>query len=585
MTAVKKWILNPQGSDEKTLSLSRQLGVSAIISNLLVQRGVDTVEKTHRFFNPKLTELHSPFLMKDMDKAVERLEQAVKNNEKIMVYGDYDVDGTTAVSLIYVFVNYILGHSNVQFYIPDRYDEGYGISKKAIDYAKNCDTKLFIVLDCGIKAVEEVAYAKSLGVDFIICDHHLADDILPDAVAVLDPKRPDCDYPFDELSGCGVGFKLAQGYAERNNIPFNKVATLLDFLVVSIAADIVSIVDENRILAYYGLRKLSSCPSLGLKAIIKTCDLQDNKNLSIDDIVFKIGPRINAAGRMANNIDAGSSSGGNNAVKLLISRTSEDAERYVKIVDNHNTNRKEVDRSITVEALKYVADTEDSDYKKCTVIYNPLWMKGVLGIVASRLIERHYKPTIVLTLSDGLISGSARSIKGFDIYQAVEHCADLLENFGGHTYAAGMTLKEENFVAFKDRFEKYVEDNITDNTLISHINVDCDIELSDVNSTLLRSLSKFHPFGPGNARPIFRSRKLYDAGQGRPVGRVGEHLKLDVIGEDSGRSLPAIGFGLSHYVETTLSGHSFDMCYAITENSYRGDVKLQLRIKDIKKTT
>ena len=585
MIAAKKWILNSQGNDEKTLSLSRQLDVSAVISNLLVQRGIDTVEKANRFFNPKLTELHSPFLMKDMDKAVERLEQAIRDKEKIMVYGDYDVDGTTAVSLIYVFVNYILGHSNVQFYIPDRYEEGYGISNKAIDYAKSCDTKLFIALDCGIKAVNEVAYAKSLGIDFIICDHHLADDVLPDAVAVLDPKRPDCNYPFDELSGCGVGFKFAQGYAERNNIPFNKVATLLDFLVVSIAADIVSIVDENRILAYYGLRKLSSCPSLGLKAIIRTCDLHDNKNLSIDDIVFKIGPRINAAGRMANKADGGSSSGGNNAVKLLISRTADDAQHYVKIVDDHNTNRKEVDRSITVEALKHVENTENSVDDKCTVIYNPLWMKGVLGIVASRLIEKHYKPTIVLTMSDGLISGSARSIKGFDIYQAVEHCSDLLENFGGHTYAAGMTLKEENFEAFKAKFEKYVEEHISDDVLVSHIDVDCDIQLSDINGLLLRSLSKFQPFGPGNSRPTFRSRRLHDAGQGRPVGKEGEHLKLDVIGEEPGKALPAIGFGLSQYVDTTLAGHAFDMCYSVTENNYRGDVKLQLRIKDIKKST
>lgn len=582
MIAVKKWILNPQGDKEMILSISRQMGLSAVVSNLLVQRGVDTVDKVHKFFNPQLSDLYDPFLMKDMDKAVLRLEQAIRNNEKIMVYGDYDVDGTTAVALMYSFINYKLGHPNVQFYIPDRYDEGYGISRKSIEYSKDCNVKLIIALDCGVKAVEEVAYAKSLGMDFVICDHHLQGEFLPDAVAILDPKRLDCQYPFDELSGCGVGFKLAQGYAQKNNIPFEKVAGLLDLLVVSIASDIVSITGENRILAYHGLQKLTREPIFGLKTILKTCELV-GQVISIDDIVFKVGPRINAAGRMAN-CATGSSSGGNNAVKLMISRNKEDADKYVKIVDNRNSDRKEVDRSITVEALDLVKSDPLFDERKCTVIYNPNWMKGVLGIVASRLIEKYYRPTVVLTETDGLISGSARSVAGFDLYQAVESCADLLENFGGHTYAAGMTMKKENYEKFKERFENYVNVNISDEMLISHIDIDCEIDINDVNSALMRDLSKFHPFGPGNTRPVFRSRKLNDAGQGRPVGREGEHLKLDVIGCQMGKSVPAIGFGLSAYADTTLKGHAFDMCYALTENTYRGVAKLQLRIKDIKES-
>lgn len=584
MMAVKKWILNSQGDSEKTLSLSRQMGISMVISNLLVQRGVDTVDKVKKFFNPQLSELYDPFLMKDMDLAVSRLEQAIRNKEKIMIYGDYDVDGTTAVSLVYIFLNNILGYSNVQFYIPDRYVEGYGISKSAIDYAKSCDTKLLIALDCGIKAIDEVDYASSLGIDFIICDHHLQGDDLPKAVAVLDPKRNDCNYPFDELSGCGVGFKLVQGYSQNNNIPFSKIESLLDLLVVSIASDIVSMVDENRILAYHGLKKLSTSPSLGLKAILKTSELI-NQNISIDDIVFKIGPRINAAGRMENCVDSGSSSGGNNAVKLLISRTEEHAYKYLKIVDSRNSNRKEVDRSITIQALELVKNESLSGIKKCTVIYNPNWMKGVLGIVASRLIEHHYRPTVVLTEANGVISGSARSVKGFDLYQAVEHCSDLLENFGGHTYAAGMTMKKENYEKFKQKFENYVDSNISDEVLTPHINIDADIDIKCVNNVLLRDLFKFHPFGPGNNRPTFRSRKLHDAGQGRPVGREGEHLKLDIITNEISRSVSAIGFGLSHYSDIVLTEQAFDMCYSITENSYRGETKLQLRIKDIKKST
>lgn len=581
MLAEKKWILNSQGDIEKTVLLSKELGIQTVLANLLVQRGIDTVEKANKFFNPKLEELYSPFLMKDMDCAVKRLEQAIANNENIMVYGDYDVDGTTAVSLMYVFINYIIGHKKVQFYIPDRYKEGYGISKKSIEYAKSREVKLIIALDCGIKANEEISYAKSIGIDFIICDHHLPGDVLPDTVAVLDPKRSDCQYPFKELSGCGVGFKFAQAYSERNDIPFEKIESLLDFLVVSIASDIVSIIDENRILAYFGLKRLSQTPCLGLKSIINICEL-NNQNITIDDIVFKIGPRINAAGRMENEIEGGSSSGGNNSVKLLISNSKENASEYGRIINDRNDNRKEIDRTITDEARVLVESDINYKTRKCTVIYNPSWMKGVVGIVASRLIESYYRPTVVLTESNGLISGSARSIVGFDLYQAIEHCSDLLENFGGHTYAAGLTMKSENLEPFKTKFEAYVNANITDDILIPHLNIDCYLDLKEIDSKLMREISKFQPFGPGNNRPVFCTKNVHDSGQGRPVGKTGEHLKLDIINKDIIRSIPAIAFGQSNKGDYALSGNPFDICYSITENNYRGETKLQLRVKDIK---
>lgn len=573
------WVLKSQCDCEKSRALSAELGLPEVLSNLLVQRGIDSLVKAEKFFNPKLENLHDPFLMKDMDKAVERIEQAVLNKEPVMIYGDYDVDGTTAVALMYLFLNSIVGVSNIQFYIPDRYNEGYGISLKALDYAKDRKIGLIIALDCGIKAIEEVDYAKSLGIDFIICDHHLADDKIPDAVAVLDPKREDCEYPFKELSGCGVGFKLAQAYSIKNGIPFEHTAKLLDYLVVSIASDIVPIVGENRILAYYGLERLNSNPSMGLKSIINICNLSYTK-ITIDDIVFKIGPRINAAGRMENDPEeGGSTSGGNNAVKLLISRTEDRAAKYGTIIDDCNTDRKVIDRTITKEANKIVESCVDRLNSKCTVLYNEDWMKGIVGIVASRLIEKHYRPTVVLTMSNGFITGSARSVQGFDIYQAIEHCSDLLENFGGHMYAAGLTMRPENYDAFKEKFENYVDSNIDEQTLTPEIEIDLDIDISDINMNILKNLNRFQPFGPGNTVPVFRSRGV--SGTARKVGKNEEHLRLNVDITPS-RSISGIAFRQAKLISTVLSGTSFDICYVITENRYRGNSELQLRVNDIK---
>ena len=580
MTVEKRWVLKTQGDCEKSLALSSELGLPEVLSNLLVQRGIDSLEKAEKFFNPKLENLHDPFLMKDMDKAVKRIEQAALNKEPILVYGDYDVDGTTAVALMYLFLNSIVGINNIEFYIPDRYQEGYGISRSALDYAAANKIGLIIALDCGIKAVEEVDYAKSLGVDFIICDHHVAGDEIPKAVAVLDPKRLDCEYPFKELSGCGVGFKLAQAYSKMNGIPFEQTAKLLDYLVVSIASDIVPITGENRILAYYGLERLNNNPSMGLKTIIKICNLSYHK-ISIDDIVFKIGPRINAAGRMKNDPEeGGSASGGNNAVKLLISRTEDRASKYGTIIDDCNTDRKVIDRTITTEANKIVDNCIELQNSKCTVVYNPDWMKGIVGIVASRLIERYYRPTVVLTKSNGFITGSARSIHGFDLYKAVEHCSDLLESFGGHTYAAGLTMKEENYELFKKRFEDYVESNINDKVLIPQIEIDLDIKITDINLNLLKHLNRFQPFGPGNQLPVFLTSKV--TGTGRKVGKADEHLKLDIDIPPYRRSISGIAFGQARLVSRVLSGQPFDICYAITENRYRGSIELQLRVNDIK---
>jgi len=444
----KRWVIKQQGESDKVATLASQLSIPPVLANLLVQRGIETYNEATRFFNPKLSDLHDPFLMKDMDKAVERIDKAVRNNEKIMVYGDYDVDGCTAVALVYTFLR-SRGHQNLTFYIPDRYTEGYGVSIPSIDYAERKGVSLVIALDCGIKAVEKVDYANTKGIDFIICDHHLPGDKIPNAVAVLDPKREDCHYPFDELSGCGVGFKLMQGYAQKKGIPFSEVEKLLDLVVVSTAADIVPLTGENRILAYYGLRRLNEAPRKGLHSIIRICGL-DKHLITIDDIVFKIGPRINAAGRMKvdpNDPDA-APSGGHKAVEMLIERNEAAAEKCGDIIDEFNQNRKSIDRDVTQEAHDIIERSAEMKSHKSIVIYNPKWMKGIVGIVASRLIETYYKPTVVLTMSNNFASGSARSVAGFDLYQAIESCSDLLENFGGHMYAAGLTMKPENVEEF-----------------------------------------------------------------------------------------------------------------------------------------
>ncbi|MCC8088185.1 MAG: single-stranded-DNA-specific exonuclease RecJ [Rikenellaceae bacterium] len=579
MHAEKRWVLKEQGDPAKVEKLSAEMGIPAVLANLLVQRGIETKEEAHRFFNPKLENLHDPFLMKDMDKAVKRIETALEQNQKIMIYGDYDVDGTTAVALVYSFLARI-GHRELYFYIPDRYNEGYGISVKGIDYAGENGVKLIIALDCGIKSVEKVEYAKKKGIDFIICDHHLPGDEIPDAVAVLDAKRSDCRYPFKELSGCGVGFKMAQAYCLYKKIPFSEVECFLDMVVVSIAADIVPLTGENRILAHYGLKRINHKPSKGLKSIIKICGL-DKHNITIDDIVFKIGPRINAAGRME--VEDDSRSGGHTAVRLLIATTEERAGVYGDAIDTSNNERKSIDRSITQEAHEFIENNPELKRLKSTVIYNPNWMKGVVGIVASRLIETYYRPTVVLTMSNGLVTGSARSVPGFDLYQAVESCADLLENFGGHTYAAGLTMKPENVEKFKERFHKYVEENIDPEKLIPQVDIDSMLLFSDINTAFRTTLCKFHPFGPGNPAPVFMTTNTSNSGDARLVGNEQEHLKMELIqGEKPNTSISTIAFGQPQHFEHVRSGGAVDVCYCVVENHYRGVVTPQLRIKDIK---
>ena len=583
MPIEKRWVVKPQGDRAKVEALSSQLGMSSVLTNLLVQRGIDTVEKAKKFFSPALRDLHDPFLMKDMDKAVARIEKAVKAGEKVMIYGDYDVDGTTAVALVYKFLSQI-GHKNLSFYIPDRYVDGYGISIRSIDHAVRKGVTLVIALDCGIKAVEKVVYAKERGVDFIICDHHLPAEEIPQAVAVLDPKRTDCNYPFDELSGCGVGFKLVEAYARRNKIPFAEIEHLLDLLVVSIASDIVPLVGENRILAYYGLRKLNSSPSKGLLSIIKICGLE-NHNITVDDIVFKIGPRINAAGRMRMDEDDENAapSGGHAAVSLLIEGDAQEAAKFGEVIDSFNQDRKSIDRNVTQEAHDYVESHPELKALKSTVIYNPKWMKGIVGIVASRLIETYYRPTVVLTKSNGFVTGSARSVAGFDLYQAIESCSDLLENFGGHMYAAGLTMREENVEAFTKRFNDYVENNIDPNILVPQVDIDCELLFSEITDDFYRQLNNFQPFGPGNSAPVFMTRSVSNRGDAKLVGVECDHLRMDLIQREKPHTtIPAIAFQQPTHYEWVRAGKPVSVCYQIVENHYRGTVSKQLRIKDIK---
>lgn len=583
MPIEKRWVVKPQGEPEAVAHLATALKISPVLANLLVQRGIDSVEEARRFFNPQLQDLHDPFLMKDMDRAVERVEAAVRNQEKIMVYGDYDVDGTTAVALVYKFLRH-LGHKNLLFYIPDRYTEGYGISLKGIDLAAHKGVSLVIALDCGIKAIEKVDYAKSKGVDFIICDHHLPAEEIPRAVAVLDPKRTDCNYPFDELSGCGVGFKLVQAYAIKNGMSFSEVAPLLDLLVVSIASDIVPLTDENRVLAHYGLRRLNEHPSKGLHSIIKICGL-DKHAITIDDIVFKIGPRINAAGRMRmdENDENAAPSGGHAAVSLLIEASESLAVEYGNVIDTFNQDRKSIDRSVTIEAHDFIERHPRMKMLKSTVIYNPKWMKGIVGIVASRLIETYYRPTVVLTMSNGFVTGSARSIPGFDLYQAVESCSDLLENFGGHMYAAGLTMRPERVEEFTERFNRYVEENIDPQILVPQVEIDSEILFSEITPAFRRDLNRFQPFGPGNPSPVFATHRVVNTGDARLVGAECEHLRMDLMQwQKPNKPLQAIAFQQPEHFEWVHAGRPIDICYQIVENHYRGQVTPQLRIKDIK---
>ena len=583
MPIEKRWVVKPQGNPKAVAAMAAATGISPVLANLLVQRGIDTLEKAKTFFNPQLSDLHDPFLMKDMDKAVERVERAVRNREKIMVYGDYDVDGTTAVALVYKFLRQI-GHKDLLFYIPDRYTEGYGISTKGIDHAARKGATLIIALDCGIKAIEKVDYAKRKGVDFIICDHHLPAEEIPRAVAVLDPKRADCSYPFDELSGCGVGFKLVQAYCQKNGIPFQQIEPLLDLLAVSIASDIVPLVDENRILAHYGLLRLNASPSKGLLSIIKICGL-DRHNITIDDIVFKIGPRINAAGRMRmdENDENAAPSGGYAAVNLLIEGNESLAEEFGSVIDGFNQDRKCIDRSVTQEAHDFIEAHAELKAAKSTVIYNPRWMKGIVGIVASRLIETYYRPTVVLTMSNGFVTGSARSVPGFDLYQAIESCSDLLENFGGHMYAAGLTMRPERVEEFTRRFNAYVEENIDPITLQPQVEIDSELFFSNITPAFRRDLNRFQPFGPGNPAPVFVTRGVVSHGETKLVGADCEHLRMDLMQRQKpNTTIQTIAFQQPTHYEWIRAGHPIDVCYQIVENHYRGSVSVQLRIKDIK---
>lgn len=570
---ISKWNYQPLTKTELHLkeSLSQELAISPTICELLIQRGVTSAEEAKKFFRPQLTDIHDPFLLKDMDKAVARLNKAMGRKEKIMIYGDYDVDGTTAVALVYKFLRSFYSH--LDYYIPDRYDEGYGISVKGIDYACKNGVTLIIALDCGIKAVEKVAYAKSKGIDVIICDHHKPDDVLPDAVAVLDPKREDSGYPYSHLSGCGVGFKFMQGFARSNNMNIPAVLfPLLDLVAVSIASDIVPITGENRILAYHGLKQLNSNPSLGLQGIIDLCGLND-REITISDIVFKIGPRINASGRMQS---------GKEAVDLLISKDRAGARKKSQHINQYNEDRKELDKRITEEANAILEKCENFAEQKSIVIYNAGWHKGVIGIVASRLTELYYRPAVVLTLSNGLVTGSARSVQGFDVYRAIESCRDILENFGGHTYAAGLSLKEENIPLFIERFELFVAENILPGQMIPQTDIDALIDFKDITPKFFRLLKQFNPFGPGNLKPVFRTDRVYDYGTSRLVGKDQEHLKLELVDSQSENIMNGIAFGKYEYNDYIKGLNPFDICYHIEENNYNGNSSIQLMIKDIR---
>ena len=569
---INKWNIRPYTEEDLRLAntLAVELELSPAICLLLVQRGVTTVETAKKFFRPNLNDLHDPFLMPDMYKAVKRLNKALGNKEKILVYGDYDVDGTTAVSLVYKFLRPY--SSNIDFYIPDRYDEGYGISFKGIEYAKENGFTLVIALDCGIKAIEKIEYAREWGIDFIICDHHMPDDVLPDAVAVLDPKRVDSEYPYEHLSGCGVGFKFMQAFAKSNDIPFSGLENLLELTAVSIASDIVPITGENRILAYYGLRQLNSNPSLGLKGIINVCGLA-GKEITISDIVFKIGPRINASGRMMN---------GKEAVELLLAKNMEIAKEKSENINQYNEDRRELDKRITDEANAIINEIHNIEDQKGIVVYNPDWHKGVIGIVASRLSEKYYRPSVVLTKSAELITGSARSIAGFDIYKVIEACRDLLENFGGHTYAAGLSLKEENLEEFTKRFMQLAAEEIKPEQMMPQIEVDQVIDLKDVNQRLLNELKRLNPFGPNNEKPVFCSLRVQDYGTSKLVGKEQDHLKLEVVDRKGGGPLHGIAFGMYKHSSYIKDKHPFDICYTIEENTYGGNTTLQLMIKDIR---
>ena len=584
-----KWILHKDVDNHQVEEIVKALGIDKNLATLLVQRGITTFDEAKTFFRPELSQLHDPFLMKDMDKAVERVLQAINNGEKLLVYGDYDVDGTTAVAVVYTYLKPFFKKKKIEFYIPDRYEEGYGISRKGIDYAADNGFKLVIALDCGIKAVERIDYANSRGVDFIICDHHRAGDVLPNAVAVLDAKRPDCNYPYDELSGCGVGFKLITALSMRGLGTIDKVYELLDLLAVSIAADIVPITGENRVLTYYGLKQLNKKPRPGIEAILQHAnirrreddELQEDENvltreLTVSDLVFLIGPRINAAGRIDKAADS---------VRLLIAEKPDHAAKLAASINDLNDMRREFDNRITEEALSMIAADPELQDAKSTVVFNERWHRGVIGIVASRLTDYYYRPTIVLTRANGLVTGSARSIKSFDIYDAIDTCSDLLEHFGGHKYAAGLSMREENLPEFRRRFEAYVAEHLVEEDFVPELEVDMKINFRDITPKFMRILNQFAPFGPGNMAPIFWTDQVIDAGGSRPVGGH-KHLKLTVsqLGDKELGVAPfsGIAFQKGDYFDRIHKGEPFSICYHLEYNTWQGKTTLQLNVKDIK---
>lgn len=583
----KRWILNAAPDESEVESFSKLLSIEKPLASLLISRGIRTLEDAELFFNPDISKLHDPFLMKDMDKAVERLSRAIINNEKILIYGDYDVDGTSAVALVYSFLKEIIGadyKNYIEYYIPDRYLEGYGISDQGIEYCHANDFTLLISLDCGIKANDKVAFANSYGIDVIICDHHLEGDELPDAVAVLDPKRSGCPYPYKELSGCGVGFKLIQGYCKKFNLPDQLWLSKLDLVAISIASDIVAITGENRILAYFGLIIINRFPRVGIKSIIEQSGIKIhyppteqtifNRVISITDLVFNVGPRINAAGRINT---------GRESVKLLICDDEDKSMEIGKNINSHNDTRRDLDKKATSEAVNEILSNDDYRDRKSIVLYNPTWNKGIIGIVASRIVEEFYRPTIILTKStDGLITGSARSIKEFNIYNGIDYCADLLEHFGGHNYAAGLSLKEENLQAFIDKFEQFVSEQIQDEAaLIPEIDVDMELDLTDITSRFMENLKRFAPFGPGNMAPVFLSRRLVEEGNARIVGE--KHIKMRVCYRNKYcRPIDAIAFNQKENFDKVISGEDFDMLYHVEENTWNNVTSIQLNVKDIK---
>lgn len=566
-----KWNYREPTSEQKKEAeeLGAKIGISPILAGILIKRGITTESTAKRFFRPQLNDLINPFLMKDMDVAVDRLNDAMGRKERIMVYGDYDVDGCTAVALVYKFLQQF--YSNIDYYIPDRYDEGYGVSYKGIEYARQTGVKLIIILDCGIKANEEIAYAKEFGIDFIICDHHVPDEQMPPAVAILNPKRADDTYPFKHLCGCGVGFKFMQAFAKNNGIPFSRLLPLLDFCAVSIAADIVPVVEENRILAYHGLKQLNQNPSVGLKAIIDICGLS-GRTLTMSDIVFKIGPRINASGRMEN---------GRESVDLLVEKDFSQALKEAKHINEYNEQRKDIDKQMTEEANQIISRIESQKRHSSIVLYDENWKKGIIGIVASRLTEIYFRPTIVLTREDDLATGSARSVTGFDVYSAIKSCRDILINFGGHTYAAGLTMKWKDVPEFRRRFQQYVDEHIQPEQTEATLEIDAMIDFKDITRKLHADLKKFGPFGPMNQKPLFCTTDVYDFGTSKVVGREQEHIKLELVDSKSNNVMNGIAFGQSGSARYIKSKRSFDIAYTIEDNVFKHN-GIQLQIEDIR---